>query len=477
MRALVALVLGLATTIAFAPVSLFPLACLTLAALAWLWRDAATPGAAAALGFSWGLGFFLAGVSWVYVSLHDVGGLAAPLAALATFLFCGYLALYPALAAYLFRRFCTGEGYRDAGLFAAFWMLSEWLRGALLTGFPWLSLGYAQTPPSPLAGYAPILGSLGVGWIVAGCAALLAFAGRRLRAWGALAAVFVTGALLRGMDWTHPVGAPVRVALLQGNVPQSLKWRPEYLTLSLSSYLELAQGLEVDLVVLPETAIPLFFDQIPPAVLERLGGGKGLLLGAAVREREGAYVNAAVGLEGAGRQAYVKRHLVPFGEFAPPGFSWFFTLVDIPMSDFTAGPRRQPPLSLAGLTIAPTICYEDVFGAEVLDFFPHATLLINLSNTAWFGDSLAQPQHLQILAMRALENGRMALAATNTGITAAIAPDGRVLDRLPAFTRGVLRVEAQGYGGVTPYQRWGDALALIVGGLLGAPALWSRRNR
>jgi apolipoprotein N-acyltransferase len=179
-------------------------------------------------------------------------------------------------------------------------------------------------------------------------------------------------------------------------------------------------------------------------------------------------------------QTYAKRHLVPFGEYVPPGFAWFFDYVRIPMSDFSAGPPRQAPLAIAGQRIAPNICYEDLFGEEILQSLPAATLLINLSNTAWFGDSLAQPQHLQIARLRAMETGRTMLRATNTGITAAIAPDGRVLGQLPPFTAGALRVEAQGFAGLTPYARWGNVLALVMAIGAVSPACfaaWRRHNR
>jgi apolipoprotein N-acyltransferase len=175
-------------------------------------------------------------------------------------------------------------------------------------------------------------------------------------------------------------------------------------------------------------------------------------------------------------QAYAKRHLVPFGEYVPPGFAWFFSLVNIPLTDFSAGPPVQKPLSLDGQKLAPNICYEDIFGEEIIAALPAATLLVNLSNTAWFGDSLAQPQHLQIARMRALETGRPMLRATNTGMTAAIAPDGTVAGVLQPFSTGALVVEAQGYAGMTPYARYGNApmLALALLGLL--PALLGRRK-
>ena len=477
-----ALLLGAASVPGFAPFELFPLPILALAVLFGQWRRAATPLQAAALGYGYGLGFFLAGVSWVYVSLHDVGGMAAPLALVATLLFCGYLALFPALAGYISRRLASADFWRNAFLLAGVWTLTEWLRGWLFTGFPWLALGYAQTPPSPLAGYAAVFGVYGVGFLAALIAAMFALDGRRRASWALLVAVITSGALLRGMDWTQPAGAPIRVSLLQGNVPQSLKWEPERLPLSIDTYVRLAQEQPAALTVLPETAIPLFFDELPRDILRALTHHGDVLLGMAVKHRDGGYVNAAVAVPSeptSGVQTYAKRHLVPFGEYVPPGFAWFFDLVRIPMSDFSAGPARQPTLAVAGQQLAPNICYEDLFGAEILDALPAATLLVNLSNTAWFGDSLAQPQHLQIARMRAIETGRTMLRATNTGITAAIAPDGRVLAELPPFTAGVLHVEAQGFSGSTPYARWGDALALLlaIGAVLPAFSAAYRRRR
>lgn len=478
---LLAALLGAVSVLGFAPFELFPLPILALALLFRLWQGSSSMRGAAWLGFCWGLGFFLAGVSWVYVSLHDVGGMAAPVAIAATVLFCAYLALFPALAGYFSCRLARADFRRNAFLVAGLWTLTEWLRGWLFTGFPWLALGYAQTPPSPLAGYAAVLGSYGIGFLVVLIAALLAFEPRRRAAWIAILAILGVGALLRGMDWTQPAGKPVSVALLQGNIPQSLKWVPERLPLSIDGYVGLAQQHPAALTILPETAIPLFFDELPRDVLNALTQHGDVLLGIAIRHRAGGYVNGAVAVHkdavppAPTFRTYAKRHLVPFGEYIPPGFAWFFRLVHIPMADFSAGPRDQPPLAIAGQQIAPNICYEDLFGEEIIRALPQATLLVNLSNTAWFGDSLAQPQHLQIARLRAMETGRTMLRATNTGITAAIAPDGRVLGQLPAFSAGALRVEAQGFSGLTPYARWGNALALLLAALALLPALLRRR--
>jgi apolipoprotein N-acyltransferase len=348
----------------------------------------------------------------------------------------------------------------------------------LFTGFPWLAAGYSQSPPSPLAGWASVLGVYGVGFIVALIAALLATAWRRPAAWITVLVLLGGGALLRAMDWTPPHGPPLRISLLQGNVPQSLKWDPRRLPLSIDTYVELARANPAPLTVLPETAIPLYFNEVPREVLRRLTASGDALIGVAVSTSDGGYTNGAVALTPQlAPRAYAKRHLVPFGEYPPPGFAWFFRFARIPMSDFTAGPTLQAPLDIAGQRIAPNICYEDIFGEELLDALPAATLLVNLSNTAWFGDSLAQPQHLQIARLRAIETGRTMLRATNTGMTAMVNPDGSIAAALPPFTTAALVVNAQGRTGRTPYTRWGNALALLIAVAACVPALRRRKRQ
>lgn len=475
-RYVLLLAAGALQVAALAPLGWWPLSFFSLAVLFHGWHTAA-PREAAWQGYAWGLGCFLVGVSWVYVSMHDVGGMPAPVAALMTLLFALYLALYPALSGWLAARLRGGVAWSML-VFAAAWAAGEWLRGLIATGFPWLAIGYAQTPPSPLAGYAPALGVYGVGFVVALMAAALAQLYRTRRP-AALPVALCTGLLLVGaglrmLQWTQPQGATFTVSLLQGNVPQSLKWDPQRLSLSLDTYAALAQAHPAQLVVLPETAIPLMFNEIPRDYLRQLAGtDRHVLIGAAVGVSANGYANGAVmltpQLQGS---AYYKHHLVPFGEFVPAGFQWFLDLMHIPMSNFSAGKPVQEPLLFDGQKIMPNICYEDLFGEELIRGAAAATLLINLSNTAWFGDSLAQPQHLQIAQMRSLETGRMMLRATNTGMTAAINPDGKVAAVLPAFTRAGLTVEAQGYTGMTPYMRYGNwGVMLMVAGVLGTAAL------
>jgi apolipoprotein N-acyltransferase len=487
-----ALLLGALAVLGFAPFELFPLALLSQAGLFWLWRHADSPRQAAWLGGLWGAGFFLCGVSWVYISLHVVGGMHAAVALAATLFLCGALALYPALTGATFHRLQCGTPIRDALLITGLWTLTEWLRGWLLTGFPWLAIGYAHTPPSPLAGFAAVSGVYGVSLAATLIAALIA-AGltrdlprrSRLGALLILLPLVGSGALLARMDWTQPVGPPITVSLLQGNIPQESKWDAERVPYSLLTYAELLKQYPADLTVMPETALPMFLEDVPREYLDFLMRHGPVLTGVALTartaERPQGYLNAALALAGPtgtepALQTYAKHHLVPFGEYIPYGFGWFVALMKMPMSDFSSGAASQPPLQLAGQQIAANICYEDLFGEEIIRALPQATILANLSNTAWFGDSLAQPQHLQIARLRAMETGRVMLRATNTGMTAAIGPDGQIIAALPAFTTGGLLVKVHGYNGSTPFVRWGNRLALLlaIGALL--PALIRRRR-
>jgi apolipoprotein N-acyltransferase len=499
---LVALLAGGATVFAFAPFGLFPLAFLGLGGLAWLLSDVTRARAGFALGFAWGFGAFAAGVSWLYIALERYGGVPAPVAALAIALFCAYLALYPALAGAAFAAL-RGRGVahapvRASALFAALWLGSEWLRGVLFTGFPWLAIGYAQTPPSPLAGLLPVVGVYGVGGASAFVAALCAFVlraggARTLLGWRpalALVAPFAAGFALLGHAWTQPAGAPLKVALVQTDFAQSLKWDPARFEEVLRVNLELArtafgQPQPPALVVLPETTVPTLLDRLPEGYLEAFAGlasgaGGDLVMGAFRRDAEERIYNAAISLGSAPVQLYAKQHLVPFGEYSPPLFGWFYQLAQIPMSDQTRGAPDQAPMRFGDQRVALNICYEDLFGAELIRALPEATLMLNLSNLAWYGDSLAQPQHLQIARVRALETGRPMLRSTNTGMTAVVQPDGSVVAALPAFERGVLHAEVQGHQGTTPYARWGDRPALLAAAiaiLLAALAAAAARPR
>lgn len=472
----VALATGALSVAAFSPFGLFPLAFVSLAAFVWLLdRRAHTARFGFALGFAWGFGAFAVGVSWLFVALNRYGGMPASLAALSIGLFCAYLALYPALLGAVYARWKGGGAFARAAFFAGLWIVAELLRGWVFTGFPWLSIGYTQTPPSPLSGWQPVLGVYGVGGLVAFLGALLVLLPwrspqRAMRGVLVAAVCLVAGGLLGRVAWTDPVGAPLNVALLQTNVAQELKWKPDHVDTWLTLNAEMADIDDADVVVLPETTLPMLSEHLPEGYLESLDArarerGSTLLAGVFVREESNQIFNALISLGEADGQRYAKRHLVPFGEYSPAFFDWFYAWADIPMSNQTPGPAGQAPITLNGHRIAVNICYEDVFGRELLYALPEATLMLNVSNLAWYGNSFAQPQHLQIAQVRALETGRPMLRSTNTGMTAVIQPDGEVKAVLPQFERGVLQAEIIGHVGMTPYARWGDAAALVLAAL------------
>lgn len=465
----------------FAPVGAWPLAAASLALLFALFLRTTSARAGFLAGFAWGLGFFGAGVSWVYVSLSVYGDMMPWLAALATLLLCAFLALFPAAVGAVQARWPAPFAVRALILLPLLWSASEWVRGWLFTGFPWLVIGYSQVPASPLAGYAPIVGVYGVSTLLALTAGLAAwaFAVRRrvALAWAmtAIVALGVGGQALRGITWTTPDGAPTSVALLQGNVPQDMKWRPENIRATLDAYYRMAAASPAQLVVLPETALPLFEADLPRAdrtLLIELGRHHGgdLLTGMPTGSLDGAYYNSVISLGAAPGQRYHKVHLVPFGEYLPQRalWGWVLDVLHIPLSDFARGGIDQRPLAVGGQRVAANICYEDAFGEEIIRQLPEASVLVNVSNLAWFGDSLAPWQHAQMSQMRALESGRMMLRATNTGVTAIIDAHGRMLAHLPLFTAGSLRGEIQGYAGSTPYVRWGNVPVLVLWGLFAA---------
>ncbi len=480
-----ALVAGALTVAGYAPLAVFPLPFATLAGLLLLWRRAATPRAAFRMGFAFGAGLFGVGVSWVYVSLHDFGMMPAPLAATGTLAFCAILALYPAAAGWCLARLQPGRLASALFAFPALWTLFEWLRGWIFTGVSWLALGYSQVD-SPLAGFAPVVGVYGVSLATALCAGLLVVvvtgSGKARLAGGvALVLAFGLGQLLKHMNWTSPQGEPLKVALLQGNIPQDLKFQADRYAATLAIYKRLVQASEGQLIVLPETAIPRFLDAVDPSYLkdiERIAAERraDILIGVPIRDSDGRYFNSVISVGTSPSQRYDKSHLVPFGEFVPPGFGWIVKTFAIPLTDFSLGPENPKPLALAGQLVAPNICWEDAFGEEIIRQLPQATLLANVSNVAWFGDSLAPAQHLQISRMRALETGRTMLRATNTGVTAIIDPRGRVVARLPQFTEGILTGEVQGYVGASPYVKSGNTpIVLVCVVLLGALVFTRRR--
>ncbi|GAB4289211.1 MAG: apolipoprotein N-acyltransferase [Thiohalomonadaceae bacterium] len=477
--------------LAFAPVGWFPLAALS-PALLFFSLHALCPRAALRRGFLFGLGLFGVGVSWVYVAIADFSASGVAVAVMLTALFVGALAGYPALFAYLAARWQRRGALPPAlwylGLLPALWMAFEWLRGWLFTGFTWLQLGYSQTQ-SPLAGLAPLFGVYGIGLglaVSAGALAWLLHDGRR--AWPGLAlalAIWLAGGGAQQIEWTQPTGPALRVALIQDNLPQATKWDPAQFNTRLDLYarLTLANLGAVDAVIWPENAVTVFYHELKDSYFDWLaaqarGQGTDIVVGVPVKRHDAPGYYTSLMVLGAREAAYHKRHLVPFGEFVPlegllRGLVAFF---DLPMSGFSPGPAAQPPLPLAGQRAAMSICYEDAFGEELLHNFPAATLLVNGSNNAWYGDSLAPHQHLEIARMRAIETGRPLVRATTTGISALADHRGRLLATAPQFVEYVLRGSVQPMQGMTPYTRWGNWPVLVLLTLLLGWVYWRQKR-
>lgn len=500
-----AALLGVIDAFSFAPSghALMQLGALALFSMV-LWRAAARgagPRGGALLGFVWAFAAFTVGVSWLFVSMHDYGGMPAPLALLALLAFCAYLAIFPAAACALaLAAWRPDRPWTAVATLAGSWALTELLRGWLFTGFPWLSTGYAQID-GPFASVAPWLGVHGVSLVTllcAGAIGLIGACGLARRRTG-LAGAFGCAGLALGLAVAGELGAPgdtpvarLRVGLLQGNVPQDLKFDPARTRQAMLDYVETIGPDRVDLTVLPETAWTIPWSRTPAdvasAVLHRVQATGGLMaIGMPLVARTDpdgrvrSITNSVAVLDSSGNAIarYDKRHLVPFGEFVPWGFRWFVNLMNIPLGDFGRGSSSQTLLNIGRERIAFNICYEDLFGHELAEQVRQgATVLINATNIAWFGRSHALGQHLQIARMRSLELARPMLRSTNTGVTAAIDHRGRVLARLPDHTRAALVVEITGQTILTPFARWGQWGIALVAGLLTlcAGALAGRRR-
>jgi len=497
---LLALISGALLPLAFAPLNLFFLAVLS-PALAFASWHGVRPRLAARRGLLFGLGLFGVGVSWVYVAVADYtpgitrltlfGYRISPEGILVAALFVLLLSVFTTLQAYFGARLQARLPRSLHGLvFATMWILFEWLRGWVLTGFPWLDLGYSQIK-TPLAGYAPILGSYGVSMLVVLSAALLwqlvVMRDRLSRIlFTAVPVVWLAGWGLQQIHWSRPAGKPVSVAVVQGNLPQLTKWDPDKILQRLQTYARLSEPYwgKRDVIVWPENALTIMWQDAPQDYRDSLekharDSGTDLVIGLPYGDPDGKYYSSLLVL-GKTPGVYNKRHLVPFGEYVPlasllRGLIQFF---DLPMSGFSPGAEHQRHLEAAGQPLAPSICYEDAFGSELIDFLPQATLLINGSNNAWYGRSLAPYQHLQISSMRALETSRELIRATTTGISALVNQHGRVMAHSPEFKQYVLLGQVQPRKGATPYVRMGNwPVEGIILAALGCFVWLARRRR
>ena len=529
---------GAVQALCFAPGPLpaWLLSPLQIVALAVLVRSvwlAPTARAAGLRAWVFSMASFSVGLYWLTISMHVYGYMPLALAIAALLALSAYLAMFAALAGWIVARTADHSAGKPPGpmpsaplraslLWAAAWTLAEWLRATVLTGFPWMGTGYAHTG-SWLAGWGAITGVYGVTFLASFAAAALVcvlslrstahkasvtratMRSRTIRTAVLALVLFSIGAALGRNPWSTPRGDPTAVRLVQGNIDQGSKFAPDqWLAAIRKQYALAAQPPqpgkpEPAIVVLPETAIVLFPHQVDPAIWQAWQSlarrqGSTIVMGAPLVDRaDNRYTNSVIAIDSASSvdaliagqpvPRYDKRHLVPFGEFVPFGFRWFVDLMSIPLGDFGRGQADQAPFRIRDQAISPNICYEDIFGDELLvalrdsgPGMPGASILVNVSNLGWFGDSWALRQHWQMARMRAIETARPILRSTNTGITGAIGPAGESLGQLPAHVSGAIDVIVQGQTGLTPYARLGNWPTLLLSAALLAWA-WLRGRR
>lgn len=461
---------------------------LSLAVLVHALLAAGTARQAAGRAWLFGTAWLAATFWWLFISMHTYGGLAAPLAVAAVLALAAFLGCYYAVVSWLFKRLSHTQHALEAMIFAALWTLAELARGWLWTGFPWGAGGYAHVE-GPLAALPRWVGVYGTGFVAAWIAAWLAMLlwrwqtqKRVLQLKPAVASVAALSLALGSLWWLRndAVEAPspqpgMSVALLQGNIPQDDKFEMgSGVVDALRWYAQQLHDAKAQLVVAPETAIPLLPQQLPEDYMDFVrqpfvgkNSQQAALVGIPLGDWDKGFTNTVEGwLPGQAQPyQYDKHHLVPFGEFIPPMFRWFTELMNIPLGDFNRGALGQPSMNWAGERLSPNICYEDLFGEELAAHFGNAatapTVMVNLSNIGWFGDSVAIDQHLSISRMRSLEFERPMLRATNTGATVIINHKAEVVSALAPFDRAVLQGEVQGRDTLTPYARWVHALGLL----------------
>ena len=453
----VALIAGVLHTSAFAPTGAWYLQIIALALLFAI-VEQAMPRFAALVGALFGFSWLASGLWWLHISMHQFGGIPWIAAALAVALLAAFLSGYYALALGLTARWIAPGRWRVLALVPA-WLLAELARATWFSGFPWIASGYAHTV-GPLAGWAPWVGVYGICALAALAAAGLVWLKRGAVAWAAPALLLPLSGWLLPQDFTTSTGH-LAVTLVQPSIPQDQKFDAERFSTNLETLARLIESARGRVVITPESVVPLPLVELDPATLARLSRPeRPALIGAFLGNADDGFINSVVAL--GSDYHYGKRHLLPFGEFIPPGFGWFVHAMNIPLDDQARG-DHQHPWVVAGQRLRPLICYEDLFGEDLVQSAvgsDAATVFVNVSNLAWFGTVMIQDQHLQFSQMRALEFQRPVVRSTNTGATAVVDHHGLVTMRLPPLLRGVLEAEVDGRSGSTPYARWLAALGL-----------------
>ncbi len=471
-KIIICLISGAILSLAFAPFDIALIAVLAPALLFYCWLNT-RPGTAFVYGYLFGLGMFSTGVNWLHISINLYGGVNLAGSLALTYLLVAFLALYPAFVGYLGRKYiCTSDTICLLVILPALWTIAEWCRAWIFTGFPWLNLGYSQID-KPLSGLSPVVGIYGLSWLVCFSAALLVYVfytstKKKMIAIFSLVIIWSFAGAAKHISWTTPDAKELSVALVQAAIPQEIKWNAEQRQKTVELYLSLSEPYwGNDLIIWPETAIPAFYHDAGTVIglLETLTKkhGTDLITGIPFKDQEtDKYFNSIITI-GNETGIYYKRHLVPFGEYLPfdKKLRPLLNFLKIPMSDFSSGADEKPLIYAAGVPVGVSICYEDIFGEEVIDALPEAGVLVNISNDAWFGDSIAPHQHLQMARMRALETGRYLLRATNTGISAVINEKGNIIARSPQFAPHVISERVQIFNGLTPYIIFGNLLVII----------------
>ncbi len=473
-RRLCAIIAGGLIPFAFAPYNLYILSLVSLSILFYLWLETESKRETFILGYLFGFAMFSIGVNWLHISINLFGGMNIIGAFFFTYLLIAFISLYPALCGYLATRFF--KGFYLLAL-PSLWLLTEWCRGWVLTGFPWLNIGTSQTD-SVLSSFAPVIGDYGIGFIV--CLLSISITSlisgnlkQRITSSVIIISIAVSSMLLENINWTEENGDELRVTLVQGAIPQKIKWSPDYREKTYEIYSSLSEPYwSSDLVIWPETAIPSYYHRADDFI-DRIKNSKQqsdtLFMSGIVNKNleTNKYFNSIL-LVDTEHRFYNKHHLVPFGEYLPfkSVLDRFLRFLKIPMSDFSSGDFKNKLLETSKGVFGMSICYEDAYGTEIRQSLPEANLLINVSNDAWFGDSMAPHQHLQIARMRAIENGRYLLRSTNTGISAVIDNKGKVISRSPQFEPHALNVSVKLFTGETPYSRLGNYFILNLSFLI-----------